>query len=345
MIHGGDIYRNKVSIDFSVNVNPLGMPASVKRALFEAVEQCEAYPDIKAEKLAQELSRMIGVSKETILLGNGASELFMAIGRALAPKRIVIPVPSFFGYEKTAISTGAEIFYYEMKENKGYQLDEGILDHLTYDTDILFLTNPNNPVGNRVESNLLERIAEDCRKKQIFVVLDECFLEFTGEDEQRSFKNKLEDYPNVIVIRAFTKIFAIPGVRLGYLLCGNEEVRKRIERQLPEWNLSAFAQLAGVAACQEREYIWNTVLVVREEREFLERSLQQMGVHVYPSEADFLLLKTDIALYEKLLEKEILVRDCRNFRGLGMGYYRIAVKNHSDNEALIHAVRGLASKE
>lgn len=343
MFHGGDIYRNKVNIDFSVNINPLGMPDAVRKALLEAVENCEQYPDIKAERLTECLAGRMGVQKEHILLGNGASELFMAIVHAVNPKKIVIPVPSFYGYERTVMSSSGEVLYYEMKESMGYTLDNEIMEYLTEETDLLFLANPNNPVGNLIDSTLLEQIAEECRKKQILIVLDECFLAFSGKEEKHTYKNKLETYPNVIVVSAFTKTYAIPGVRLGYLFCGDMELRNRIEKHLPEWNLSVFAQAAGIAACLEKDYIEESILVVKTEREYLKEQLELLGIKVYPSDADYLLIRTDVQLYDELLKKEILIRDCSNFRGLGRGYYRIAVKKHSDNVMLIKAIRDIGT--
>ncbi|WP_444643719.1 pyridoxal phosphate-dependent aminotransferase [Caproiciproducens sp. R1] len=344
MIHGGDIYRNQVRIDFSVNSNPLGIPDSVKDALHEAVGHCEQYPDIRAEKLAESVSQMTGVGTEHLLFGNGASELFLAIIHAVRPKRIVIPVPSFFGYEKAAMASDAEIGYYEMKESAGFALDEGLLEQLTGDTDLLFLANPNNPVGNLLDGTLLKKIAAVCREKRITVVLDECFLEFTGEEERLSFKNRLQEYPNVVVVRAFTKIFAIPGVRLGYLFCGDRELTERIKNQLPEWNLSVFAQAAGAAACREKEYLEKTVRFVKTEREYLSGELRRLGFRVYPSAADYLLFYTSVPLYDLLLEKEILIRDCGNYRGLHEGYYRIAVKQHGENETLIREIERLVKQ-
>ncbi|GAA4295546.1 hypothetical protein GCM10023142_33350 [Anaerocolumna aminovalerica] len=339
MFHGGDIYRNKVKIDFSVNINPLGMPAAVRKALLEAVENCEQYPDIKAERLTESLAERMGVNKEHILLGNGASELFTAIIHAVDPGRIVIPVPSFYGYERAVMSSRGEVLFYEMKEEMGYTLDKGIMEYLTEETDLLFLANPNNPVGNLIDSALLEQIAEECKRKQILIVLDECFLEFSGKEERYTYKNRLETYPHVIVVSAFTKIYAIPGARLGYLFCGDKELRNRIEKHLPEWNLSVFAQAAGIAACQEKEYIEESIQVVETERQYLKGQLEQLGIKVYPSDADYLLIRTDLQLYDELLKKEILIRDCSNFRGLGRGYYRIAVKKHSDNVMLIKGVK------
>ncbi len=345
MQHGGDIYRNKIKLDFSVNINPYGMPDSVKGALLRAIGDCDKYPDIQAEGLINSISELTGVESKFILPGNGASELFAAIVHAINPKRIVIPVPSFYGYEKAAVMSEADVVYYEMKEETAYRLEEGIREHLTEDTDLLFLANPNNPVGNLIEEGLLEQIAKDCREKQICLVLDECFLEFTGEEEKYSFKNKLKEYPGVIVVKAFTKIFAIPGVRLGYLLCKDENLKERIQRHLPEWNLSVFAQAAGTAACKEIKYIEQTVQLVQKERIYLTKELGQTGIEVYPSQADYLFLKTELPLYEKLLDKEILIRDCSNFRGLGSGYYRIAVKTHKENMQLINAVKEIKELE
>ncbi len=337
--HGGDIYRNKTAIDFSVNINPLGMPDTVKKALSEAVEHSERYPDLKSERLLESLEERTGVDKRYCLLGNGASELFLAIVHAVNPGRVVIPVPSFYGYERAAASSCREVVFYKMKEEKGFVLEEGILEYLTKETGLLFLANPNNPVGNLIDNKLLERIAEDCRKKEILMVLDECFLEFSGEEAQHSFKNRLEGFPNVIVVRAFTKIYAIPGVRLGYLYCGDTGLRDRIEEHLPEWNLSVFAQAAGAAACRVQDYIEESIRVVEAERKYLMSGLEQLGIRVHPSDADYLLLKTDLELYGALLHKGILIRDCSNFRGLGSGYYRIAVKRHSENEMLIRAIQ------
>lgn len=343
MLHGGDIYRNRVSIDFSVNINPLGIPASVEDALRKAIDHCGQYPDILAERLGEAVSDRMGISREYLLFGNGASELFLAIVRAVNPGKTVIPVPSFFGYERAAQSFPGEIFFYGMKERAGYSLDEGIMDYLT-EGSLLFLANPNNPVGNLLENTFLERLAKYCRQKQSLMVIDECFLEFTAEEGQRSFKSRLEDYPNVIVVRAFTKSFAMPGVRLGYLACGDQELKRRIEGQLPEWNLSVFAQAAGLAACGEKEYMEKTLRLVEAERKYLMREFVGLGIHVYPSEADYLLLETDLPLYEALLDMGILIRDCSNFRGLRKGYYRIAVKQHTENEILVNAITEIKEK-
>lgn len=336
MIHGGDIYRNRVKLDFSVNVNPLGMPASVKQALQEAVESCTEYPDIRQEALKAAVSDMFGIRREELLCGNGASELFMAVVHALHPRKVVIPVPSFYGYEYAAKACGSSITYYPLKEEKAFGLDEGILKMLDADVDMLFLANPNNPAGGLLTEEFLCRLLEHCHKQGIYVVMDECFLDFCRQ--ATSCLPYREKYENLICIRAFTKIFAIPGVRLGFLINSDKELTGRIAAQLPEWNLSAFAQKAGIVCASGKEYIRQTGDYVETEGRFLSEGLREAGLKVYPHVADFILVYTKMPLYERLLEKGILIRDCGNFRGLSNGYYRIAIKRREDNEQLLKEV-------
>ena len=337
VIHGGDIYQNKVELDFSVNINPFGIPEKVKEAMRQSLECCEQYPDIHHAKLIREIGKRHAFPENQILCGNGASELFVAIVHAIRPKKIMIPVPSFYGYEKAAGVTEAEVSYYEMAEADGFRLTETILPELKEDVDLLFLANPNNPVGNTIDEPLLEKICRQCKKMQITVVLDECFLEFT---EKKSFfeTHSFLEYPNVILVKAFTKLYAIPGVRLGYACCGDQNLCGHILNQLPEWNISAIAEAAGLAALKETGYCSRSIAYIRKERDFLRKELEQAGISVFPGEADFLLLKTDRPLYEELLKRNILIRDCSNYRGLQKGYYRIAVRKREENERLIWAI-------
>lgn len=150
----------------------------------------------------------------------------------------------------------------------------------------------------------------------------------------------IEDFDNLILVRAFTKVFAIPGVRLGYLVCKNDRILMRIASQLPEWNLSCFAQAAGCVCARQKEFLAETERLTAAERQFLEEGLRRIGFQVFPSRANFLLVYSKDPLYEKLLEQGILIRDCSNFRGLCRGFYRIAVKGRRENEILLNAMQG-----
>ena len=230
-----------------------------------------------------------------------------------------------------------------MSEENGFSPDDAIFRELADGVDLLFLANPNNPTGSRVKPELLEKIIAFCRDNGITVVLDECFIEFTDGWEARTFFKRTGEFKNLIVVRAFTKIFAIPGVRLGYLVCENKAVKERIKDQLPEWNLSVFAQRAGAAAAGEEDYRRKTVTFLKEERSYLVTQLEKLGIRVFPGEANFLLLYSELPLYEELLKQGILIRDCSNFRGLKTGYYRIAVKTRGENDRLLRALAGICA--
>ena len=335
-IHGGDIYTNTVKLDFSVNVNPLGVPKGVEDELHKSVAHCHEYPDIQALELKEEVSGQLSVPKECLLFGNGASEIFMGIMHALKPRKVLIPIPSFYGYEYVAEAVESEIIYFSLEKEKSFLPGEELLEILTEEIELLFLANPNNPTGKLLEREYLKRVLEICRDKGIYVVLDECFISFCEGDV--SLVAELEEYPNLLLVQAFTKVYAIPGVRLGYLMSSNKALVQRIAKQLPEWNLSVFAQEAGIACVKEKTYIAKTVAYVQREREYLTDGLQKLGIQVFSGEGNFVLLYTENPFYEQLLRRGILIRDCRNFRGLSKGYYRIAVKTRKENEILLREI-------
>lgn len=336
MIHGGDIYRNKVTLDFSVNVNPLGMPTRVREALLEAVGLSERYPDPYAERLKLSLSKYLSIPSEYLLLGNGASEILLAVMHAMKPRKCVIPTPSFFGYEYAAEASGAEVIYVQMERDNEYCLNEKIFSVLDETVDLLVIANPNNPVGNLMPFPFMKKVIQHCEKRKITVLLDECFIEFC--EENQSMLPYLDVYQNLIVVRAFTKIFAIPGVRLGYMVSAQKALVEKVGAHLPEWNLSVFAQAAGAACCGEADFVKQTVSYVKREGVYLEQGLKRAGLMVFNHAANFMLTYTETPLYEKLLERGILIRDCSNFRGLSKGYYRFAIKSREENEKLLQEI-------
>ena len=335
-IHGGDIYRNQVNIDFSVNTNPMGMPDNVKKALYKAIEKCNEYPDIEASKLMQDVSGALNIKKEYLLFGNGASEIFMGIVHGLRPKKVMIPVPSFFGYEYATKAVTSDIVYFQLNEEDEFSLKDNFIETLSNDIELIFLANPNNPTGKMTDKQYFVKIMDVCKEKNIMVVLDECFIEFC--ENETSMLSEIEKYENLILVRAFTKIYAIPGVRLGYLICSNQNILKKIKRQLPEWNLSTFAQEAGTACIRNTDYVKKTVQYIKKERTYLSCGLKKMGIRVYDSKTDFILIFTEYQLYEYLLKKGILIRNCDNFKGLSKGFYRIAVKTREENEKLLKEI-------
>lgn len=247
--------------------------------------------------------------------------------------------PSFYGYEYAVKSVDSEIIYYETGRENNFCVTEGMKRVLTEDVNLVFLANPNNPIGNLLDRKIAKELLLHCRDKGIYAVVDECFIDFC--EDQYSFLSEVESFERLILVKTFTKIFTVPGVRIGYLVCKNEALRTKIAKQLPEWNLSCFAQEAGCVCAKQTAFIERTRDFIKKERRFMEEELRRKGFLTFPSSSNFITIYSEMPLYERLLERGILIRDCSNFRGLGKGFYRIAVKSRKENEALFRALEAL----
>lgn len=354
-MHGGNIYGNEIEYDFSVNLNPLGPPDAVRDALAEALSHVEEYPDPEYRELRRALANYRRLAEEQFVLGNGASELIPGIIRALAPKTCMVTAPCYSGYE-TALNAAApscRIHRIFLREEDDFTLPENICREIArVKPNLLILTNPNNPNGKRISANRLREIAGACRTAGTVLLMDECFLALSGGDED-SLIHRIgeEGLPPTVVLRAFTKTFAIPGVRLGYAVCSGS-LAARIQRELPEWNLSVFSQYAGLAALEAAApetvppgtsgYMAASVEMIAQEREYLTAELKKLGLRVFPSDANYILFQSrDRELHRKLLDKGILIRDCRDYHGLTAGFYRAAVRTRRENTALLRCLRNI----
>lgn len=337
--HGGDVYHNRVRFDFSANVNPLGTPPEVVRAIAESAERCAAYPDPYCSRLREKLAAVHGVAPSDIVCGNGAAELIFQFAAALRPRKALLPVPSFSEYESALASVGCEIEYFELKRAEGFAVTEAILDAITPETDVLTLCTPNNPTGRSVDAPLLERILDRCRATGTRLLLDECFLDLTDAGAEKSLIPALRPGDPCLVLRAFTKLYGMAGVRLGYAVSRDRDLLERMCRTVQPWNVSAPAQAAGEAALDCRAFVARTLRLIAEEKDYLLTGLRALGVDVLPGDANFLMLSGVPGLCEKMLERGILLRSCANYRGLTEGDCRIAVRTHEENEQLIAALR------
>ena len=340
-VHGGDVYRNQVELDFSININPFGMPDGVKKALSDAIFLCTQYPDEKVSKLSEAMAKKLDVPQECILFGNGASELFVAIIHARKPKTVLVLAPSFSGYEHSAACEDCQVRYYYLKKEDNFELTEHFVQELIRQIkahqapDLIFLANPNNPTGACISFDILSQIVFICCEHRITLVIDECFIEFTKRQNESLIKTAIHSQ-YLIVVRAFTKIYGIPGVRLGYL-AASEKMVSCLKKQLPEWNVSLLAQPLKETRSKPVD--------VEKQREYLTEKLRLLGLTVWQGEADYLLFYSEKNLYEMLLKKKMLIRDCSNYKGLESGYYRIAVKKQEENDRLIDALEEVLSDE
>ena len=341
IIHGGDIYsyEGKIDkiIDFSSNINPLGIPEKVKQALHEAVDKSIFYPDPLCRKLKKALSTYYKLPQNYFVLGNGAADIIFKIAQTLKPKKVLLPAPTFSEYEQSLKSVNTEIHYYYLKEENKFKVDEDILNYLTTDFDAVYLCNPNNPTGLTIENDLFIQIIEKCKLNNIICIIDECFNDFMENSELYSFLPLINKFDNLVILKAFTKIYAIPGVRLGYAISSNLEIISNIEDCGQAWAVSVFAQEAGIAALQEDEFVSDTVKYISEQRNILNKSLTELDFDVYDSKANYIFFKnnSNIDIEEKLKKQGILIRNCSNYHGLTNKFFRIAVKSKKDNKFLI----------
>lgn len=346
LIHGGDVYsaRQKMKqepLDFSANINPMGMPPGAVRAAADALQQCTQYPDPLCRELRAALAAYEGIPAEQIVCGNGAADLIFRIVAATHPQRALLLEPTFAEYEQALRSMDCSIAYFPLQESEGFVLPEAFLQQLTPEINLLFLCNPNNPTGRTVSPALLQEIWKRCEEAGILLVVDECFNEFLEHPEQNTLKDVLETGANAVILKAFTKSFAMPGLRLGYGLCGNRDLAERIFSCGQPWGVSIPAQAAGVAALQEQGYLERMRRLIQTERRWLSENLARLGLRVFPSEANYILFRTEteISLRERMEQRGVLIRACGNYRGLDDRYYRIAVRGHDENERLIAVLK------
>lgn len=338
-IHGGDVYHHQGCIDFSANCNPLGTPRKVKEAIIESLDHINDYPQVGCFPLKKAIAEYEHTDFSQVICGNGAAEVIFTLCRAVSPKKALVPAPTFAEYQQALYSVGCQVEFFYLDEKKQFRLDEDFISALTPDLDIIFLCNPNNPTGLLAEKEVLKKLLDRCRQLDIFMAVDECFLDFVPEPEKYTLKEYLKDYENLFLFKAFTKRYAMAGVRLGYGLCGNGKLLEKMESMCQPWNVSSLAQAAGLAALKETAYVEEGRQVTFQELDYLKKELSALGYPVYPSQANYVFFKGPEDLYEKLEKKKILIRDCSNYTGLYKGYYRVAVKNHEENRALIQALK------
>lgn len=347
MAHGGDIYTHSVDTDLSVNINPYPLPASVRKAMYEALlQEADHYPDPQCMALRSAISKALGVSEEMILCGDGASELLMAAVHAIRPAKALLLAPGYVGYDHALKAVECSVEYYPLHPENGFAVQEDFLDYMKPGIDLVTFANPNNPTGRMIGPELLAKILEKAEALGIFVMVDESYLMLRDPeiaDPWPDLQKTLEEHPHLLLLRAFTKSFALPGIRIGYLLMGASYVSRAICTQLPEWNVSVIAQRAGTAAAAELALVKEQAALLQKEKSRLQGELARMGLEVYESEANYFLVKSDYDLYQALLEQRILIRSCDDFEGLSGNYFRIGVRTRTENDKMLCVLQKILS--
>ena len=343
-IHGGDIYKNKVKYDFSSNINPYGLPENVKKEIVRIAGEVDKYPDPYCLDLRKAISDVKGFRIDNIIASNGAGELIYSFASLYRGKKAIIVGPTFLDYEKACIVNEVNYSYYYLKEENGFLLSKSFLDYLKIsEFDLVIINNPNNPTGLLVDQDILIEIAKICKDKNSFLFIDECFMDFVINNSEYSLEKYIDNFDNLFILKAFTKSYAMAGIRLGYGVCNNQDILNHLSESTCVWNVSTIAQKCGAVAIKEKEYLDESIKYIKKERDYLITNLRDLGFVCFNGETNYLFFKAFIGLDKKLLERGILIRSCANYPILDESYYRIAVRTKKENEILINNIREITN--
>ncbi|MBE0478761.1 threonine-phosphate decarboxylase [Candidatus Aerophobetes bacterium] len=343
--HGGGIYQvaekygisPEEIIDFSANVNPWGTSLGLEKIIKENLQSIFRYPDTYCRKLTLLLSNHLGIACDNILVGNGATEIIYLAMRAVKPRYAVIPVPTFSEYERALKLAGGQVKFLYLKERQGFSLNVDALIEKAKKVQMIILCNPNNPTGNLLPGEEMDKIINNAEKKGIATLLDESFIDFQPEF---TLVDKLKKNKNLIILRSFTKFFSIAGLRLGYAVADKSLISK-IKSFKEPWTVNCLAEVAGIHILKNLKRAEGLREKTKRERSVLYENLCRIkGIKPYPSQANFILIKIKASISSSYLTEElakggILVRDCSNFSGLGDKFIRVAVRKKEENRKLI----------
>ena len=380
--HGGNIYKIfrekniKEILDYSSNINPYGIPESLKKRITENLEILERYPDPDYVELREKLAYLNKVDVSNIILGNGATEIIFLFMKVINPKKILIVSPTFGEYERAVKATERvedssilgdsnkkkydeksfgkqkiEIEHFELKENDDFKLNiDNLKNELAKKYDLLIICNPNNPTGKFLKLDETEEILKECNKYNTKLFIDEAFIDFLKDGMKESIINTKENKQNLFVARAFTKFFAIPGLRLGYGIYFDKKLEKGISEKKEPWSVNNIAEMAGLTVLDDTKYIEETLKWIAEEKTYVYEKLNEInGIKPYKTEVNFITVKIEDnfilkglnvkILRGKMIEKGILIRDASNFKFLDERFFRLAIKNRKNNDRVIETLK------
>lgn len=349
-VHGADINSaaelygleaDKI-IDFSSNINPF-IVYSMDKIVVAGVGSLQKYPDIKYRRLRKNIADYLGVDDSQVIPGNGATEIIYLLMRNLSG-RLAIINPTFSEYRKGAEIAGLSVVDFVMDWKKDFKLDLDEIYRRKDEFDSIFICNPNNPDGSVRE---IKKLLEFAEKEGKLLIVDETFIEFADSEKYRSLVNMVEKSKNLFIIRAVTKFFGIPGIRLGYGISSNRELLQKMYDEKEPWTINSFADSASDFIFKEEEYIRKSKEYFSKERVCMINEINKIdGIKAFNSDANFILVRFEnrnvLDVKENLLKRAgLLIRDASNFIGLDSSFARVAIKNHEQNTVLVDALRSV----
>lgn len=333
-------------IDFSANINPLGPPTTVRTQFPNWFSTITEYPDPEARQLKAKIAAKEGLVSEQVVVGNGGAELITLIAQQLAGKTVLVIQPAFSEYEEACRVNGCQVRSIFMNTQSWSVHLEELLEQL-HEVDAIFLCNPNNPTGVCWPKSWLEELAHGCEQHETYLIIDEAFYDFVPGYE--SLVPLLKNHDYLVLLRSMTKMFAIPGLRLGYVLSSASFVTSIVKTK-PHWSVNALALQAGLVCLEEEEFVKQSVELILEERCKLFAFYKEFDFEYSPSSVNFYLLKDhnvddQMRFFQYLLKHGMIARHTMNFPGLDGGWLRFAVKGVRENERLMEVIQQWRIKE
>jgi len=356
-MHGGDLdaiekeygIPKKEILDFSGNINPLGFPESVKKALAENLDIVSVYPDKSYTELRKSIARYTGADYENIKVGNGSTELISVFIKSVDPKKSVILGPAYSEYEHELKTIGSDYVYFPLKEENNFILDlESLMEFLTEDIDLFVMCNPNNPTGTALSTEGLEILLTHCKKNNISVMVDETYIEFSNDLHKICAIPLTNKFDNLFVIRGTAKFFAAPGLRLGYGISTSKNFHALLEKHQNPWSVNILASFAGERMFEDKEFNEKTWKLITSERQKAFDELKTWkNIKAYESSSNFILLKllTDkinaAEIFEHMILKKMLIRDASSFTFLDDTFLRFCILSPEHNKMLLDELKSI----
>ena len=345
-IHKEDI------ISFSANVNPLGISSKLRDTLSHHLDAIMTYPDREYTSLRKCIGEYVNTDFKNILVGNGSTELISLFIQIKHPKKALIIGPTYSEYEREVSLGGGRSHYFSLTEENEFHLDLGALtEELSHDVDLLILCNPNNPTSSVVPRSTMRTILDFCKRKDITVLVDETYVEFSESPEDLTSIPLTQYYNNIIILRGISKFFAAPGLRLGYAVCGNRDLLKEIDQKKNPWTINSLAAIAGEIMFTDQEYISKTRQLISSERTRLCKRFNENGnFKTYEAHGNFVLVKilsdkiTSEDVFEASIRKNMMIRDCSTFPFLNNKYFRLCFMMPEQNDALLKVIFDLVKE-
>ena len=357
VFHGSDIEKicevyhlnQKDIVKFGANVNPLGLSENVKKQLASHLDILSSYPDRDYTTLRNTISEYCNVPAEFILPGNGSSELIALLIQERNPKHTLILGPTYSEYSRELSFSGSTQEYYHLREKDNFVLNVDDLCHtLEGKYDFLIICNPNNPTSSAITRENLRKLLTFCAEKNIFVMIDETYVEFAPDISEITSVTLTKEFTNLMVLRGVSKFYAAPGMRLGYGITGNLDFLKKMKEKQVPWSLNSLGALAGELMLQDKDYIHRTRELILSERTRLLQALVEIPTYkTYPAYANFILLKiqkpvlTSYDVFDACIRQGLMIRDCSSFECLDGEYIRVCIMNLEDNTRLLNILSSL----